>query len=158
MKRSKCNANSAVILLANGYDEKFVNHCVRDFREAKIRTYLLGRSRTATSWHGVEVHTDAQLREFSAVDKTLLVVVPGQPECVSNLALEPKVSEIVHKVLSKDGWLAVAHSAEAALERQKQELPPNMHILPDDLGTDHYFLQGKQDDHEFIRSLIHQLQ
>ena len=158
MPYGKRRDRDAVILLAKGYDEGFVNQCVGELREAGIDTDLVGlESRYITSLHGVGIQADEVLRNWNPTEKTRLIVVPGGAECVTALAREPKVPELVRRVLSQDGWVAVEQSAESTLERQKEIMLPDQHILPPDIVNGHYLSQGNERTDDFIRSLIQRI-
>ncbi len=158
MKQEARDSGTAAILLAKGFDEKFVNHCVAELREAGIRTYLVGLTQLVRSWHGVQIRMDKLLRQISSTSNMKLLVIPGRSNCVTRLSLDPQVPEIVRHVLSQEGWVAVTQSAEATLERQKHEFPPNMQILPAGVCETRQLHQREQDDCTFIQSLIRHLQ
>ncbi len=159
MRIKKSREQIAIILFARGYDEGFVNRCVGDLREAGIRTQLVGlTSQHVRSWHGVEIKADTVLRQLPVSEALKLVIIPGQPQSVSALAMEPLVPELVRHVLRQNGCVAVAKSAESFLERQKHELPTDMRIIPADICETQQLRQQDRADREFIRSLIQQLQ
>lgn len=157
--RSETNQDdSAIVLLAKGYEGGFVHRCVETLREAGIRTHLIGlQSQLIRSWHGVETKADFTLRQLPLCEKLKLVIIPGRPQCVSMLALEPLVPELIRYVLAQGGAVAVAKSAETALNRQIEDLPPNMRILPADINETHHLRQSDQADSDFIRSLVQRM-
>lgn len=145
----KC-VHQVVILVAPGFDEESVIHCLCQMRQRGTAVALVGvPSNLVTGVSGLVVHPDyslTQLYQAGSANSHRLLILPGGAACATALLSDPRVHHIIKKTFTDGGLVATTSSIVP-------QILTNIGIV--ELTNTHRFLaQGTQNRSDFIGLLI----
>lgn len=104
--------NKILILLAPGFEETAVVHCLDRMREAGLPISLVGLSTgILKGLHGLAVRPDYLLDQLSSKGRCRGIIVPGGHQCVSALLTDPRVHQLLESTLQSGGFVAAMSTA-----------------------------------------------
>lgn len=143
----------ALLLVAAQCDEAFVVRCACQMRQHGFSVVLVGLYEgPVVGEHGVWLRPDQSLAEMETVDFQVppLLILPGPQKCTLQLLFNPRVHELIERVLQGGGWVtAVSQQIKDLLSRSGLREPE---------GEECFLFQECLSDGEFIRQLIAQVQ
>ncbi len=143
----------ALLLVAAQCDEAFVVRCACQMRQHGFAVILLGLYEgPVVGEHGVWLRPDQSLAEMETVDfqASPLLILPGPQKCTLQMLFNPRVHELIERVLQGGGWVT-------AVTQQIKELLSHSGLREPE-GEGRFLFQEHLSDGEFIRQLIAQAQ
>ncbi len=111
------NRAKTLILLSSGYDEFTAVYLLWQIREAGFPVLLVGlQAGPVVSTHGVVIHPDCSLDQLTADTTCRLIVMTGEKRCAISLLADPRVHQLIHDTVNKDGFLVATGSATSVLK------------------------------------------
>lgn len=106
-----------LILLSSGFDEFTAVYLLGRIREAGFPVLLVGlQAGPVVSTHGVVIHPDCSLDQLTADTSCQLIVMTGEKRCAISLLADPRVHQLIHNTVTKDGFLVATGSATSVLK------------------------------------------
>lgn len=138
--------NRVLILVAPGFEETAVIHCMTQLRQASLPVSLVGLvSGRVTGWHGLSICPDLHLDQVDPYETLKLVVIPGGRQCATMLLTDPRVHRLLNTLIDQDGRVGVMDTAVSIVTQSG--------LLPASMGV-HYVLQNGENIDGFVAELI----
>ena len=145
----KC-VHQVVILVAPGFDEESVIHCLCQMRQRGTAVALVGvPSNLVIGASGLNIHPDfslTHLNQTTFVDNRFMLIIPGGVACINTLLSDPRVHQIIKQVSEQGGKVAT-------MSPLVPEILMNLGLL-NTLITSRLFVQGSIRTSDFVRLLV----
>ena len=139
---------SALILLAEGFNETWLTSCVAELRDNGLDAVVVGlRPGPVSGQHGMVIQTDRYFGEIRDCQPKLLALADGK-HCIYKLLSEPKVHRLIKATIQSGGRVAATPESETILKRIGRLTPAQF---------EHFIWQGLTPAPDYARTLVHAL-
>lgn len=144
------NPNVVFILIAPGFDEESVVHCLCQMRQSGTAVTLVGApSNLVIGASGLAVHPDyslAQLHQAMPAGSESSLIIPGDSSCATTLLSDPRVHHAIKRTFSGGGFIA-------AMSPVVPQILANIGLL-ESSNSNRFLVQGTRSTSDFVRLLI----
>lgn len=144
------NQNQTFILIAAGFEERFVVDCLCSLRERGLPVWLVGlTANRVNGMSGLTVQPDFSLTQLEMLlpfQTGHQFVLPGDQTCAAMLLSDPRVHRLVNETFEAGGYVMTTPPAEQALWQT--------HLFASQPPA-HFLTQNRMETAEYVRQLIH---
>lgn len=119
--RKHAHQHQTFILIAPGFEERFVVYCLCSIREKGTPVWLVGlTTKLVHGLRGLVIQPDfplTQLEELIPFQTSHQLILPGEQECAALLLSDPRVHRLVTAVVDAKGYVMTTTPSEQALLR-----------------------------------------
>jgi len=142
--------NRVIILIAPGFDEEAVIHCLCQMRQQGTAVDLVGAPKNCVvGASGLAVRPDhslAYLQHVTNGGHAGILVIPGGPACAIHLLSDPRVHQAIKRTIASGGIVATMSPVIPRILANTGLLEP--------AADSRFLIQGSQNRSDFVKSLL----